>query len=100
MRDVSRTVDAGNRDAFCMKVDGYQVERRIIGRPREDEIMRRRHQNDSRDLITIFNRRHQRRLSTPLLTRSKPIEQPQDQAMLSLAPQEKRLNAFEKLSGI
>ena len=62
--------------------------------------MRRRHQNDSRDLIMIFNRRHQRRLVAPLLTRPKPIEQPENQAMLSLTPQEKRLYAFEELPGV
>ena len=56
-------------------------------------------ERDGRDLIMIFNRRHQRRLVTPLLTRPKPIEQAQDQAMLSLTPQEKRLNTFEELSG-
>ena len=62
--------------------------------------MRRRHQNNGRNLIMIFNQRHQRRLCPPLLARPKPIEQPEDQAMLSLAPQEKRLNAFEELAGI
>jgi hypothetical protein len=48
----------------------------------------------------IFNQRHQRRFCPPLLASPKPIEQPEDQAMLSLAPQEKRLNAFKELTGI
>ena len=62
--------------------------------------MRRRHQNDGRDLIVIFNRCHQRRRGAKLLASSKPIEQTEDQAVLSLARQEKRLNAFEELTGI
>jgi hypothetical protein len=62
--------------------------------------MRRRHQRDRRNLIAVFDKCHQRRLPAKLLAPSKAIEKTQDQAMLSLAPQEKGLNAFEKLFGV
>ena len=83
-----------------MKFARNRVEDGIVGRPRNDEIVRRSHQSDGRNLIVIFNQRHQRRLCPPLLARPKPVEQPEDQAMLSFALQEKRLNALEELAGM
>ena len=83
-----------------MKFASDRIEGGIVGCPGNDEIVRRRHQGDCRDLIMIFNQRHQRRLCPPLLARPKPVEEPEDQAMLSLALQEKRLNAFKELARI
>jgi hypothetical protein len=62
--------------------------------------MRRRHQDDGRDLVALFCHRHQWRRCTPLLAGAKSVEKTQDQAMLSLAIQKKRLNALKELSSI
>ncbi len=48
----------------------------------------------------LFGGYHERLCRTPLLTRPKAVEKTQDQAMLTLTPQEKRLNAFKEFAGI
>ena len=62
--------------------------------------MRRRHQDDGLNLTAILRPTPSTAARAPLLASSKSIEQAEDQAMLSLARHEKRLNAFEELSGI
>ena len=68
-----------------MQFVSYRVDGGIVGCPRQDEVVRRRHQGDGHNLAVLFGERHKGRRRAPLLARDKPVEQPQDQAMLSLA---------------
>ncbi len=99
-RNLRGAVHTRNRDAACMKLVRYRIDRGVTGCPRENHVVRRRHQDDASDLAVLFGHRHQRRRRAPLRARSKPVEKAEDQAVLGLASQQKRLNALKELASI